>query len=125
MGKRNLADEGVEFNPCSPDTHRLRYENRVLDVLREAYEGVTYKHDLMLVNVFGRSRYPPVCLTEEELSEGEMHGLTLLGWSVDRRHAHHVVTGPRTSRHGVCPLTGPVPLLQQAGRPTIFEKSSI
>ena len=57
---------------------RLHYENLVLDALCEVYNGVTYEHDLMLVKVFGRSRYPAVRLSEEELSEGETHGLTLL-----------------------------------------------
>ena len=51
--------------------------------------------------VFYGSRYPPVRLDEEELPEGETHGLTLLGWGAARRHLHHVAAGPRAGRHGV------------------------
>ena len=35
MGKSNLADEGVEFDPCGPDKHRLHYEKLVTDASRE------------------------------------------------------------------------------------------
>ena len=74
-----MADEGVESDPCGLGTHHLHCENLATDALREAYNGITYEHDFMLVKVFHRSRYPPVHLAEEEMLEGGMHGLTLLG----------------------------------------------
>ena len=123
VGKGNLADEGVVFDPCGPDTHRLHYEKLGTDALREAYDVITYEHDLMLVKVFYGSRYPPVRLAEEELPEGETHDLTLLGWGAARRHVHHVDAGPRTGRHGVRLLAGPAPLLQRADN--FFFNSSI
>ena len=55
----------------------------------------------MLVKVFYVSRYPPVRLAEEELTEGETHGLILLVWGAARRQVHHVATGPCAGRHGV------------------------
>ena len=62
MGKSNLADEGVEFDPCGPDTHRLHYEKLVTDASRER-GGAAGGGDE----------------ADEELPEGETHGLTLLG----------------------------------------------
>ena len=97
MGKSNLADEGVEFDPCGPDTHRLHYEKLVTDAFRER-GGAARGGDK----------------ANKELTEGETHGLTLLGWCAVRRHVHHVAAGPRAGRHGVRPFVGPVLLLQRA-----------
>ena len=61
VGKTDLSEEGEPFDPYSLETHRLYYENLVPDALHahEGYDADTYEHDLMLVKVFGRSRYPP------------------------------------------------------------------
>ena len=49
VDKSNLANEGVEFDPCGPDTYHLHYKKLVTDASREAYDGVAYEHDLMLI----------------------------------------------------------------------------
>ena len=74
---RYLADEGVEFDKCGPDTHRLHYEKLVTDASRERGGAVGGGDE-----------------TNEELPEGETHGMTLLGWGAARRHVHHVAAGP-------------------------------
>ena len=114
MGKSNLANEGWSWT-CAART-RTACATRNTSRTRRARpttDGVAYEHDLMLVKVFYGSRYPLVRLVEEELSEGETHGLTLLGWGAARHHVHHVAAGPHAGHHGVRPLAGPVPLLQR------------
>ena len=79
VGKTDLSEEGEPFDPYSLETHRLYYENLVPDALHahEGYDADTYEHDLMLVKVFGRSRYPPARIARDEDSGG---GVTVLGW---------------------------------------------
>ena len=59
--------------------------------------------------MFYGSRYLPVRLAEEELPEGETHGLTLLGWGADatstmslRDHVHDAMACARSRGRYLC-----------------------
>jgi len=87
IGKTDLADEGVPFDPYSSETYKLYYENLVPKKLHKHpdYDEDTYEHDIMLVKVFGKSRYPPVKLGEGSAEEERGSGsrLVALGWGAD------------------------------------------
>jgi len=81
VGKINLSDEGVPFDPLSSKTHKLYYENLIPEelILHPEYNENTYEHDVMLVKVFGKSRYPPIRVAEE----GVPDRVTALGWGAE------------------------------------------
>ena len=61
MGKSDLGDKRVPFDPCSLETYKLYYENLIPDGLHPHpdFDGGSYEQDIMIVKVFGKSRYPP------------------------------------------------------------------
>jgi len=79
IGKSDLSEEGVPFDPYSLETYKLYYENLIPDTLHKHpdFNEDTYEHDVMLVKVFGKSRYPPV-----QIGRGGMDGdqVVVLGW---------------------------------------------
>lgn len=87
VGKSDLSDEGAPFDPYSLETHRLYYENLIPETLvkHPDYDEVTYEHDLMLVKVFGKSRYPPAKLATEDDGgdDDDNAGVTALGWGAE------------------------------------------
>lgn len=79
VGRTNLGLE-VEYDPMDLHTYHLDYENLVPEKLikHPKYDEKTYEHDLMIVKVFGRSRYDPVKLDLGAVSGGQE--ITVLGW---------------------------------------------
>jgi hypothetical protein len=79
VGRTNLGKE-VAYDPMDLHTYHLDYENLVPEKLMKHphYNPDTYEHDLMIVKVFGRSRYEPVKIDRGGVSGGEE--ITVLGW---------------------------------------------
>ena len=89
IGKSDLNDEGLPYDPYSLETYRLvAYENLVpknngLHV-HPNYNEDTYEHDVMLVQVHGVSKYPPVKLYQgTEYDNEQPDTVTALGWGAD------------------------------------------
>ena len=79
IGRTNLGLE-VEYDPMDLHTYHLDYENLVPEKLikHPRYDEKTYEHDLMIVKVFGRSRYDPVKLDLGAVGGGQE--ITVMGW---------------------------------------------
>jgi len=82
VGRADLNDDGPEFDPYKLSTYELYYENLIPDtlIIHPEFNDVTYEHDVMLVKVFGKSRFPPVRLSDNELN---FRQATALGWGAD------------------------------------------
>ncbi|KAL9181406.1 hypothetical protein ACHAXT_010211 [Thalassiosira profunda] len=83
VGKVDLSDEGVAFDPYDSETYDLYYENLVPEENFRAtgYDGETYRHDLMLVKAYGVSRFPPVRVEKQWPEVWER--VTALGWGAE------------------------------------------
>jgi len=79
VGRANLGKE-VAYDPHDLHTYRLDYENLIPEKLikHPQYNEMTYEHDLMIVKIFGRSRYTPVKIDMEAVAGGQE--VTVLGW---------------------------------------------
>ena len=64
VGKSDLGGKRVPFDPYSLETYKLYYENLIPDGLHlhAHFDRGTYEQDLMLVKVFGKSRYSPITI---------------------------------------------------------------
>jgi len=83
IGKSNLDDNGPAYDPYSLETYRLAYENLIPEKLHihPSYNEETYENDVMLVKVYGISRYPPAKLSRDTYEE--TGSITALGWGAD------------------------------------------
>ena len=79
VGRTNLGQD-VAYDPMNSKTYHLHYENLIPEKLikHPHYDPGTYAHDLMIVKVFGRSRYDPVKIDRGDVNGGEE--VTVLGW---------------------------------------------
>lgn len=79
VGRANLGKE-VAYDPHDLHTYHLNYENLIPEKLikHPQYNGMTYEHDLMIVKIFGRSRYDPVKIDMQAVTGGQE--ITVLGW---------------------------------------------
>ncbi|KAL3762190.1 hypothetical protein ACHAW5_002778 [Stephanodiscus triporus] len=82
VGRTDLDDDGMALDPYRLDTYHLYYENLVPDelIVHPEFDDGTYEHDVMLVRVFGRSRFPPVRLGRDET---DPERATALGWGAE------------------------------------------
>ncbi|KAL3769356.1 hypothetical protein ACHAWO_001553 [Cyclotella atomus] len=79
MGRTNLGKE-VAYDALNSQTYHLDYENLIPEKLikHPKYNPSTYEHDLMIVKIFGKSRYDPVKIDRDAVGGGEE--ITVLGW---------------------------------------------
>ena len=86
LGKTDLSDEGVPFDPYSLDTYKLYYENLIpqTNYVHPQYNEDSYEHDVMLVKVFGQSRFPPVRVRGEEMDSKHV---TVLGFGAENANS--------------------------------------
>jgi trypsin len=79
VGRNNLGKE-VAYDAHSLQTYHLDYENLIPEKLikHPKYNPSTYEHDLMIVKIFGKSRYDPVKIDRDAVGGGEE--ITVLGW---------------------------------------------
>ena len=82
VGRSDLDDPGVDFDPYRLDAYSLYYENLVPDelIVHPQYDASTYEHDVMLVKVYGKSRFPPVALGPDEVN---FRRGTAVGWGAE------------------------------------------
>ncbi|KAL7528453.1 hypothetical protein ACHAXR_004482, partial [Thalassiosira sp. AJA248-18] len=86
IGKTDLSNEGVPFDPYSLETYKLYYENLVPEKLHlhPQFDEGTYENDVMLVKVFGMSKFPPVKIRRDDVSRDEDQSvITMIGWGAD------------------------------------------
>jgi secreted trypsin-like serine protease len=88
VGHVDLDDDGAVIDPYMQDRHCLYYENLVLDelIVHPQFDERAYKHDIMLVKVFGRSRYPPLRISRDNI---DFQSATALGWGADSAASGH------------------------------------
>ena len=69
---------GASFDPLTLERYKLYYENLVPDelLIHPGYDEATYRHDVMLVKVFGKSRFPPVRVADRD---PDFDAVTILG----------------------------------------------
>jgi len=99
IGKADLTDEGATFDPYSLQTYKLYYENLVPDKLHmhPNFNEDTYEHDVMLVKVFGKSRFPPVKIGRGDIDTSD--SLTVLGWGADSANSGQKYSNQLKSAH--------------------------
>ena len=85
VGKTDLSYEGLEYDAYSSDTYQLYYENLIPETMHihPGYEGDTYKNDLMLLKVYGKSRYPTIRLNPHDDIPSSNDDITVIGWGAD------------------------------------------
>mmetsp|Transcript_22043 Transcript_22043/g.47836 ORF Transcript_22043/g.47836 Transcript_22043/m.47836 type:complete len:898 (+) Transcript_22043:98-2791(+) len=81
IGRLNLGEEKA-YDAFENESYRLNYENLIPEKLMKhpKYDEVTMEHDLMLVKVFGKSRYPVVNVNSEASAPHDGERVTVLEW---------------------------------------------
>eukprot|EP00804_Cyclotella_cryptica_P019166 CCRYP_017802-RA/>CCRYP_017802-RA protein AED:0.37 eAED:0.37 QI:0/0/0/1/0.33/0.25/4/0/1052 len=82
VGRINLNKE-VPYDQFESSTYHLNYENLVPDkvIKHPKYDALTFEHDIMIVKVFGKSRFPYVRVDSGGIVGGQE--VTVLGWGAD------------------------------------------
>jgi trypsin len=90
VGKTDLSYEGEEYDAYSSETYKLYYENLIPEEmhLHPNFNEETYEHDIALIKVFGKSRYPAIKINQDDNVPGGFEDVTVLGWGAD--HADSV-----------------------------------
>lgn len=90
VGKTDLSYEGLEYDAYSLETYKLYYENLIPEKmhLHPSYNQETYEHDIMLVKIYGKSRYPAIKINPHLDTPEVEEDVTVLGWGAD--HADSV-----------------------------------
>jgi hypothetical protein len=88
VGHINLDNDGTAINPYMQDRHCLYNKNLVPDklIVHPQFDEMTYKHNIMLVKVFGRSCYPPLRISREDAN---FRSATALGWGANSVASGH------------------------------------
>jgi len=90
VGKTDLGYEGEAYDAYSSETYKLYYENLIPEEmhLHPNFNEETYEHDIALIKVFGKSRYPAIKINQDDNVPGGFEDVTVLGWGAD--HADSV-----------------------------------
>jgi secreted trypsin-like serine protease len=86
VGRVNLGQEET-YDKFNSQTYHLEYENLIPENLikHPKFDVTTYEHDLMIVKVFGKSRYPHVKVASHD-DVGEE--ITLVGWGAESANSN-------------------------------------
>ena len=87
VGKTDLSYEGLEYDAYSSETYKLYYENLIAEKmhLHPEYNAETYEHDIMLVKLYGKSRYPTIRINSHDDVPQRNEDITALGWGAEHK----------------------------------------